>query len=165
MGSWPETDPQTPAGEGTPELTRDPGRGQEPLDQPPPLPPGRHRAWVWRLLVCSIILLPIGLYYYRHHQGRATGEASRLGIPSGGVATTVAVARKGNIGVYLEAIGTVTPVYTVNVTSQVNGVVTAVHYVEGQMVKKGDLLVDIDPRPYEAFAFMSLRAAPSRLRQ
>jgi multidrug efflux system membrane fusion protein len=102
------------------------------------------------LLVCSIILLPIALYYYRHHYGRATGEASRLGVPSGGVATTVAVARKGNIGVYLEAIGTVTPVYTVNVTSQVNGVVIAVHYAEGQMVRKGEPLVDIDPRPYEA---------------
>jgi multidrug efflux system membrane fusion protein len=60
------------------------------------------------------------------------------------------VAKKGNIGVYLDAIGTVTPVYTVNVTSQVNGVVIAVHYAEGEPVQKGDPLVDIDPRPYEA---------------
>jgi multidrug efflux system membrane fusion protein len=66
------------------------------------------------------------------------------------VATTVAKAKRGNIGVYLDAIGTVTPVYTVNITSQVNGVVTAVHYVEGQMVKKGDPLIDIDPSPYAA---------------
>jgi len=73
-----------------------------------------------------------------------------MGSPSGGVAVTVAVAKKGNIGVYLDAIGTVTPVYTVNVTSQVNGIVTAVHYTEGQMVRKGDALVDIDPRPYAA---------------
>jgi multidrug efflux system membrane fusion protein len=73
-----------------------------------------------------------------------------MGSPSSGVVVTVAVAKKGNIGVYLDAIGTVTPVYTVNVTSQVNGVVIAVHYMEGQPVRKGDPLVDIDPRPYEA---------------
>jgi membrane fusion protein, multidrug efflux system len=102
------------------------------------------------LLACAIILPLVALYYYRHHHGRASGEASRLGVPSSGVAVTVAVAKKGNIGVYFDAIGTVTPVYTVNITSQVNGVVIAAHYTEGQMVQKGDPLVDIDPRPYEA---------------
>jgi len=70
----------------------------------------------------------------------------------GGAAVTVvpAVAQKGDIGVYLEAIGTVTPVYTTSVTSQVTGQVTAVHYAEGQIVQKGDPLVDVDPRPFEA---------------
>jgi len=69
----------------------------------------------------------------------------------GGAVTVVpAVAQKGDIGVYLEAIGTVTPVFTTSVTSQVTGQVTAVHYTEGQIVQKGDPLVDIDPRPFEA---------------
>jgi membrane fusion protein, multidrug efflux system len=104
--------------------------------------------WIW--LVCAIILGLAALYYYRYYHGRTTGEASRMGAPFGGVAITVSVAKKGSISVYLDAIGTVTPVYTVNVTAQVNGVVTAVHYLEGQMVQKGDPLVDIDPRPYEA---------------
>ena len=63
---------------------------------------------------------------------------------------TTAVAKKGKIGVYLEAIGTVTPVYTSAITAQVNGLVTAVHYVEGQIVHKGDPLIDIDPRPFQA---------------
>jgi membrane fusion protein, multidrug efflux system len=103
-----------------------------------------------RLLACGIILPLAALYYYRHHHARATGEASRVGSPLGGVAVSVAAAKKGNIGVYLDAIGTVTPVYTVNVTSQVNGVVTDVHYTEGQMVQVGDPLIDIDPRPYAA---------------
>ena len=62
---------------------------------------------------------------------------------------TVAV-RQGNIGEYIEAIGTVTPLATVNLYSQVNGQVVAVHYVEGQIVHRGDPLIDIDPRPYEA---------------
>jgi multidrug efflux system membrane fusion protein len=59
-------------------------------------------------------------------------------------------AAKGAIGVYLDAIGTVTPVYTDSITSQVNGLVTAVHYKEGQLVSKGDPLIDIDSRPYRA---------------
>ena len=50
----------------------------------------------------------------------------------------------------LTAIGTVTPVYTDSITSQVNGLVDAVHYTEGQRVRKGDPLVDIDSRPYRA---------------
>ena len=69
---------------------------------------------------------------------------------SGTVTTIAATATKGDIGVYLPAIGTVTPVYTAAITSQVNGVVTAVHFVEGQTVKVGDPLLDIDARPYEA---------------
>ncbi len=63
---------------------------------------------------------------------------------------TVATAQKGNIGVYLESIGTVTPVYTDSITSQVNGIVTTVHFTEGQRVNKGDPLIDIDSRPYRA---------------
>ena len=69
---------------------------------------------------------------------------------AGAVSVTVATAAKGSIGVYLNAIGTVTPIYTVSVTSQVTGVITAVHYREGQQVHKGDPLIDIDARPYEA---------------
>lgn len=61
-----------------------------------------------------------------------------------------ATARRGPIGFYVQALGTVTPLATVNLYSQVNGRVTAVHYVEGQMVHRGDALLDIDPRPYEA---------------
>jgi multidrug efflux system membrane fusion protein len=63
---------------------------------------------------------------------------------------TVATARKGDIGVYINAIGTVVPVYTSNITAQASGVITAVHYTEGQIVRKGDPLIDIDPRPYQA---------------
>jgi multidrug efflux system membrane fusion protein len=66
------------------------------------------------------------------------------------VTLTTATATKGNIGVYLDAIGTVTPVYTASITSQVTGPVIAVHFKEGQIVRKGDPLVDIDPRPFEA---------------
>jgi membrane fusion protein, multidrug efflux system len=66
------------------------------------------------------------------------------------ITVTTATAQKGDIGVYLEAIGTVTPVYTASIFSQVTGVVFAVNYQEGQLVKKGDRLTDIDDRQYAA---------------
>jgi multidrug efflux system membrane fusion protein len=69
---------------------------------------------------------------------------------TGPVPVTLATATKGSIGVYLDAIGTVTPVYTDTITAQVTGVITAVHFREGQIVHKGDPLIDIDSRPYEA---------------
>jgi multidrug efflux system membrane fusion protein len=68
----------------------------------------------------------------------------------GTIPVTTAIAKRGSLGVYLEAIGTVTPVYTASITAQVNGQITAVHYTEGQLVHKGDPLIDIDPRPFQA---------------
>jgi multidrug efflux system membrane fusion protein len=66
------------------------------------------------------------------------------------IPVTTGTAQKGNIGVYLDAIGTVTPVYTASITSQVTGAVTSVNYQEGQVVTQGSSLVDIDSRPYAA---------------
>jgi multidrug efflux system membrane fusion protein len=93
----------------------------------------------------------------RHHDtssekaGAAGGGGGRRGGgPGGPVLITTDTARRGNIGVYIDAIGTVTPVYTSSITSQVTGIVTEVHYREGQLVRKGDPLVEIDSRPYRA---------------
>jgi len=98
-----------------------------------------------------VVLLGIfGVAFYlilRKHEE----TAKRVPRGGGGPATVVtATAQQGDIGVYLEAIGTVTPVYTATITSQVNGIVTAVHYKEGQLVHKGDPLIDIDSRSYRA---------------
>jgi multidrug efflux system membrane fusion protein len=67
-----------------------------------------------------------------------------------GVPVSTGKARTGDINIYLDALGTVTPVYTVTLTSRVAGELTEVLYQEGQMVKKNDLLAVIDPRPYQA---------------
>ena len=83
----------------------------------------------------------------RHHNESAAPSSRRFG---GTVTVATATAQKGNIGVYLDAIGTVTPVHTDSITSQVTGLITQVHYQEGQLVRKGQALIDIDPRPYEA---------------
>jgi multidrug efflux system membrane fusion protein len=66
--------------------------------------------------------------------------------------TQVAAApvERGDLDVYLDALGTVTPVYTATIVSRVAGEVTEVRFKEGQMVKKNDLLAIIDPRPYVA---------------
>ena len=67
-----------------------------------------------------------------------------------GIPVSAGEARTGDIDIFLDALGTVTPVYTVTVTSRVAGELTQVGFTEGQMVKKNDLLAVIDPRPYEA---------------
>lgn len=75
-------------------------------------------------------------------KGRGRGPAA---VPVG-----ISAAQRGDMGVYINALGTVTPVYTVTVTSRVVGQLMAVHYREGQLVQKGDLLAEIDGRPYRA---------------
>lgn len=108
----------------------------------------RRHLWIWVL-----VLLAFGLLFYwvvqhrREQQAAITGGRHFMG---GTVPVTTATARSGELGVYLDAIGTVTPIYTDSITAQVTGVVTAVHYREGETVKKGDPLIDIDSRPYEA---------------
>ena len=68
----------------------------------------------------------------------------------GPVTLTPATVEQGNIGVYLNALGTVTALHTVAITSQITGVVRRVYYREGQFVRRGQPLLEIDPRAYEA---------------
>ena len=85
-----------------------------------------------------------------HHEAAQKAAAAAARPKPAGVSITTVTAEKGNIGVYLDAIGTVTPVATASITSQVNGQIVAVNFKEGQIVAKGDPLVEIDPRPYRA---------------
>ena len=119
------------------------------LPSPRPEP---HRSHTVRILVWVLILLLFGGLFWviLHHQQTAKAPSGRAAILGGTVTITTATAKKGDIGVYLNAIGTVTPVYTDVITSQVTGLVSTVHYREGQMVRRGDPLIDIDPRPYQA---------------
>jgi multidrug efflux system membrane fusion protein len=101
------------------------------------------RTLFWILLVLAVALIAVLLWRHYKNAKKPTPPPPKVNI-------TTATAEKGNIGVYLDEIGTVTPVYTDSITSQVTGPVVAVHFKEGQLVRKGDPLVDIDSRPYRA---------------
>lgn len=116
----------------------------------PPEKPHRGR---WLLFLIILLVVAAAAYYFHERSAAQAKNLKPGGRGSFGdrpVPATTAPARQGDMGVYVEALGTVTPVYTVTVTSRVQGQITAVHYREGQMVRKGDPLIDIDPRPYEA---------------
>jgi membrane fusion protein, multidrug efflux system len=106
----------------------------------------KSRWWVW-LIAVVVLLGGIAIWERRgtNSEAKASGDPS-----SRPVLVSTAVAQQGDIGIYLNALGTVTPVYTVAVTGRVQGEITQVYYHEGQMVRKGDPLIEIDPRPYQA---------------
>jgi multidrug efflux system membrane fusion protein len=115
-----------------------------------PLPWYRKRWFLWTsLLLLLLLVVIIGVVIHKNNVKAAAAKRALAAVkPS--VSATVATATKGSIGIYLDAIGTVTPVYTASITAQASGVLTAVHYSEGQTIQKGDALIDIDPRPYQA---------------
>ncbi|MGA3203461.1 MAG: efflux RND transporter periplasmic adaptor subunit, partial [Bryobacteraceae bacterium] len=114
-----------------------------------PPPPRRRvaRTVIW-IVVLLVLLLALFLFWRHYENAKKAAAAARPVAP--GTTVTSVTAKKGDIGVYLNAIGTVTPVYTDSITSQVTGLIVAVHYTEGQVIQKDDPLVDIDPRPYQA---------------
>jgi multidrug efflux system membrane fusion protein len=97
-----------------------------------------------------LFLAVIGALVIHNNDVKAATAKRALAAVKPSVTVTAATATKGQVGIYLDAIGTVTPVYTSSITAQASGVLTTVHYSEGQSVKKGDALIDIDPRPYQA---------------
>jgi multidrug efflux system membrane fusion protein len=74
----------------------------------------------------------------------------RRAFPTGPMPVVAATVAKGNLDVTLNALGTVTPLATVTVKTQIDGQLVEIGFQEGQMVKKGDFLAQIDPRPYQA---------------
>jgi multidrug efflux system membrane fusion protein len=100
------------------------------------------------LLLLLLVAIVLMIMHENNVKAAAAKRAQAAVKPS--VSATAATATKGSIGIYLNAIGTVTPVYTASITAQASGVLTAVHYSEGQQIQKGDALIDIDPRPYQA---------------
>ena len=122
--------------------------GRSGLTEPHPL---RDRVKHWWFWLPAAILLGI-VVYSQLTKGRAAEAPAKPGasLNQPGVAVTAASAKKGDIGIYLTGLGTVTPVHTVTVKTRVDGELMKVYYKEGQIVKKGALLAEIDPRPYQA---------------
>ncbi|NDU79830.1 MAG: MdtA/MuxA family multidrug efflux RND transporter periplasmic adaptor subunit [Ferrovum sp.] len=78
-------------------------------------------------------------------------ENAQAQPPSSNIAAPVSIGKlePRDFEVWLTGLGTVTPLYTVTIKSRVDGEIMSVHFKEGQMVNKGDLLIEIDPRPYQ----------------
>ena len=102
-----------------------------------------------RLVMFAAGVLAIGLLWWLRAPGKV-GEAQAKADQPSAIAVDVAKASYADVPVYLQGIGTVQATYTVTVTPRVDGELQKVGFVEGQSVKKGDLLAQIDPRPYKA---------------
>jgi multidrug efflux system membrane fusion protein len=110
------------------------------------------RVWLWLMFLAA--LAAGGYYYWSKGKPAAATNAppaadAKKGRGTGAVPVVAVKAQTGSIGVYIEGSGNVIPIYTVTLKSRVDGELTKVLYTEGQLVHQGDLLVQIDPRPYE----------------
>ncbi len=119
---------------------------------PQPESPRKKR---WPIWTAAVLILLGGSYLLSQRStapspAKGTSARGRNARGGGAIPVSIAKVRQGNMGVYISALGTVTPVYTATITSRVAGQLMEVHYREGQMVHKGDLLAVIDPRPYQA---------------
>ena len=129
-----------------------------------PLPePSQGRLWLWIVIVVlGIAAIGAALWYAsgksvsavpgapRAMSGDKGGSGGKGGDPASRVTPVVAApVKQGTLDIYLYALGTVTPLNAVTVRSRVDGQLMTVAFQEGQMVRKGDLLAQIDPRPFE----------------
>src|SRR6476660_253162 len=117
------------------------------------------RWWIWVILLAIVVG---GGYWYFHGKG-TEAQSSQAGGSGGGqgkgggrgqfgpmvVPVIVATAQKGDLPVYFNGLGTVTAFNTVTVRSRVDGQIVKINFTEGQKVRQGDSLVEIDPRPYQ----------------
>jgi len=119
-----------------------------------PPPRSSSRGWLWLLVLIAVVVA--GAYFLWPRlkpaappSSAAAAAAARKGRGAGLIPVVAVRAHKGSIGVYVNGLGAVTPIYTVTVKSRVDGEIMKVLYTEGQLVHQGDVLVEIDPRPYQ----------------
>jgi membrane fusion protein, multidrug efflux system len=115
---------------------------------------GNH-VWIWVLVA---VLAAVGYWYYRGRgeQGSSAAAGSGGAAPGGPnlpgnflIPVVTATATRGDLPVFFNGLGNVTAFNTVTVRSRVDGQIVKINFVEGQYVKEGDSLVEIDPRPYQ----------------
>jgi multidrug efflux system membrane fusion protein len=106
------------------------------------------RRWTWRIAPFAVALLAVGAYGLFARAGGAAPPAPSTAPRATPV--VVAPARTRDVGVYITGLGSVTPLNTVTIHSRVDGQLLDLKFREGQLVKAGDLLAEIDPKPFEA---------------
>ena len=114
---------------------------------PAPKPVRRSR---WRLVPWLLVVLAVvaAIAWVARPRDAAPPRAGRFAL-SGPMVVVPEAARKGDIPIVLNALGTVTPLATVTVKTQISGQLTEIGFKEGQTVQQGDFLAQIDPRPYQ----------------
>ncbi len=113
-------------------------------------PAGKRHRLVLIAVVGAIIVLVLSVRHFQPNaqDGRSGGPGRAAKSPP--VPVSVATATRGDIDVRIPALGTVTPLATITVRTQISGILQKIFFTEGQLVKQGELLAQIDPRPYEA---------------
>jgi membrane fusion protein, multidrug efflux system len=120
-------------------LKEDPSIGTSQIAKP------RSRGWL--VLTSILALLVAGVVWWSR---QASAPQPGGGRNAGPMSIVPEVVGKGDIGINLNALGTVTSLATVTIRTQISGYLMKIDFKEGDDVKKGDLLAQIDPRPYEA---------------
>ena len=120
------------------------------------------RGWSRAMLIGTVVVLGVGVYEWRSNDAvrdkvyaavpalRPGGAVKPPPGPPPAIPVTAVAARTGDFPVVLVGLGTVQANNTVLVRSRVDGQIISLHFTEGQVVQKGDLLAEIDPRPYKA---------------
>ena len=125
--------------------------GGDPPDDGPPEP--RKRGWL-RWVVLLVLLLVAGLITWRtvtaKREAAATAAKKHAAMANMAIPVQTASVQQKTVPIYLTGLGTVTPYYTVKVIPRVTGELIRVNFKEGQDVRKGQELMTIDPRPYQA---------------
>jgi membrane fusion protein, multidrug efflux system len=101
-------------------------------------------------LLGAAVALTLVFLWHGHSGGARAADKEKKGDGHQAISVETAVAGRSDVPVYLEGLGTVQAFYTVTVTARVDGELQRVGFIEGQTVKKGDLIGQIDPRPFQA---------------
>ena len=131
-------------------------------------PRRRSRPIIWIVIAVLVVMVALAVFFYHRDgseeasssaagssasAGAKAGRGGRRGGPNGASAVTpvgTATVTVADVPVILDGLGTVVPRANVTVQARVSGQLMSVRYKEGQLVKAGDVLVEVDPRPYQA---------------